>query len=76
MLRADHGEYRLPGGILNIYIWISIKGITTFPNQSGCTNNERPVSWYYLPYIFQAIFDLLVFLLCTIKVRFPEGYRI
>lgn len=59
---------RFPGGILNIYIWISVNGIATLPDNGGCTNEASPVSWYYIPYIFQAVYDLLVFLLCTIKV--------
>jgi hypothetical protein len=47
--------------------WIHLKEIV-LPNTSGCVLGEAPPKWGYLEFLFQAIYDLLVFLLCMIKV--------
>jgi hypothetical protein len=47
--------------------WIPLKEVV-LPNTSGCVLGEAPPKWGYLEFLFQAIFDLLVFILCMIKV--------
>jgi hypothetical protein len=51
-----------------IVAWTPI-AIGKHPNSDGGCYFDGPApSWYYMPYVLQAIFDLLVFLLSTIKV--------
>jgi hypothetical protein len=63
--------FRFPGPTLSIIAWEALN-ITSYPYSGGCTYISIPPSWYYLPFVFQAIFDLLVFLLCTTKVGYSK----
>jgi len=56
-----------PGPIINIVAWAPQKSFV-LPNKSGCSFWSRPPSWQYVPFVFQAVFDLLVFLLCLAKL--------
>jgi hypothetical protein len=71
---SNRERYRFPGPILSSIAWFSFR-ITEYPYKLGREFINIPPSWYYLPFVFQAIFDLLVFLMCTIKVSLIERAR-
>lgn len=58
---------RIPGPIMNVYIWAPI-ATGTLPNNSGCYYPVLPPTYAFVPFVLQATFDLLVFLMCTGKV--------
>jgi hypothetical protein len=60
-------NWRFPGPILNIIAWYPQKAVSE--GYSGCQYTMLPPSFAYLPFLFQAGYDLVVFILCTAKVR-------
>jgi hypothetical protein len=62
-LQAD----RFPGPILNLVSWLPEKAYS-WPT-AGCAYSNFPPNYSYIPFLLQAIYDLFVFILCTIKVR-------
>jgi hypothetical protein len=67
-------QFRFPGPIINIITWAPLH-ISTYPKSNGCLVNFPPPSWGTLPFLFQSVFDLLVFVLCLIKVSFTPLWQ-
>lgn len=60
---------RFPGPVINTAAWVPQKA-GVLPNKSGCGFvSGHPPNWAHLPFLFQAIYDLLVFVLCLAKVN-------
>jgi hypothetical protein len=64
--------FRFPAPILNIVAWYSLP-VHSWAG-SGCQYSNLPPGYAYLPFLFQAGFDTIAFLLCTAKVRIREAF--
>jgi hypothetical protein len=55
--------------------WVPIKYHAEL-NTTYCEMSGRPPSWGYLPFLFQSVFDLLVFVLCLAKVNLSDSRKV
>lgn len=60
--------HRIPGPVLSMIAWIP-EPVIKYPGiNGGCDYRDKAHWWAYISCVLQAIFDLMVFLLCTVKV--------